>query len=93
VLIDLNSDGTPELCEERKHLQSALLAARGEWIHFRLTASNRAAGITEAQTKRMVSKAKEKMDEIQNCLLLHLKQCALCKDLGYLSERPMQQSA
>jgi hypothetical protein len=67
-------------CEEYKQLLSELNAARGEWIHFRLTADKRAAGITEAKSKEMVSRAKEKMDEIESTMLVHAETCKVCKN-------------
>jgi len=65
-------------CDEHKGLQSEWEAARGEWIYFRLTASKQAAGITERRSKEMISRAKDKMDEIKNRMLLHIERCEIC---------------
>jgi hypothetical protein len=69
-------------CEEYKQLQAAFDAARGEWIHFRLTASKRAAGITEGQTKEMIARAKDKMEKAKNDMLFHLQECAICRKIS-----------
>jgi hypothetical protein len=39
--------GADMFCEEYEHLESEWNASRGEWVYFRLSANNRAAGITE----------------------------------------------
>ena len=78
------------VCEEHKQLLSELNAARGEWIHFRLTADKRAAGITEAKSKEMVSRAKDKMDEINSRMLAtrrHVKSARTTTATTYLMNR------
>ena len=67
-------------CEEYKQLQSELDAVRGQWIYFRLTADKRPAGITEAQSKETIRRAKEHMDKIKTHLLLHRMNCRICND-------------
>jgi hypothetical protein len=67
-------------CEEYKQLLSELDAACGQWIYFRLTADKRAAGITDAQSKEMIRRAKERVDEMKTRLLLHRVNCQICKD-------------
>jgi hypothetical protein len=67
-------------CEEYKQLQSELDAVRGQWIYFRLTAEKRAAGITEAQSKETIRRAKDHMDKIKTRLLLHRMNCQICND-------------
>jgi hypothetical protein len=68
------------VCEEYKQLLSELNAARGEWFYLRLTADKRAAGITEAKSKEMASRAKDKMDEIKSRMLGHTVTCKICKN-------------
>jgi len=68
------------VCEEYKQLLSELNASRGEWIHYRLTADKRAAGITEAKSKEMVRGAKDKMDEVKGRMLVHTETCKICKN-------------
>jgi len=72
-------------CEEYKQLETELDAARGEWIYFRLTVSNRAAGVTETHSKEMIQRAKAKMDEIKNRMSLHLNFCDICNRLRRLA--------
>ena len=83
------------VCEEYKQLLSESNAARGEWIHFRLTADKRAAGITEAKSKEMVSRAKDKMDEIKSTMLVHTETCKICKnnDRNDVFNEPFQRPA
>jgi hypothetical protein len=83
------------VCGEYKQMLSELNAAKGEWIHFRLTADKRAAGITEAKSKEMVGGAKDKMDEIKSRMLGHKKTCKICKnnDRDDASHEPFRRPA
>src|SRR5207237_6408317 len=82
------------VCEEYKQLLSELNAARGEWIHFRLTADKRAAGMTDAKSKEMVSRAKDKMDEIKSRMLVHTVTCKICNnDRNDVFNEPFQRPA
>ena len=66
------------LCETYKQLQSELGTARGEWVYFTLTASKRAAGITEYESKDMVRRAKGTMESIKDRIFAHVKTCVVC---------------
>jgi len=66
-------------CEEYKQLRSELDTACGQWIYFRLTANKRPAGTTEAQSREMIRRAKEHVDEMKTRLLLHRMNCEICK--------------
>jgi hypothetical protein len=70
------------LCEEHKELREEWQEARGEWIHFRLTADKRLAGTTQQYAKEVISRAKEKMDDVERRLHLHIQTCGLCKKAG-----------
>ena len=70
--------GADMFCEEYKQLESEWSAARGEWIYFRLGANNRAPGITEGKSKELVSRAKDKMEDIKNRMKLHVENCEIC---------------
>jgi hypothetical protein len=66
------------LCEVYKRLKSEWQSARGEWIHFRLTAGKRPAGVTESTSNELVSRTKAKMDEIERTMILHVQKCKVC---------------
>lgn len=66
------------LCEMYKRLKSEWQSARGEWIHFRLTAGKRADGVTENTANESVSRRKAKMDEIERTMMLHVEECKVC---------------
>jgi|RhiMethySRZTD1v2_1073278.scaffolds.fasta_scaffold385067_2 hypothetical protein len=66
------------LCEVYKRLKSEWQSARGEWIHFRLTAGKRPAGVTESTANGTVSKTKTRMDEIERTMMLHVEECKVC---------------
>jgi len=66
------------LCEVYKRLKFQWQSARGEWIHFRLTADKRAAGVTESTANELVSRTKAKMDEIEGTMIIHVHECKVC---------------
>ena len=66
------------LCEVYKKLKSEWQAARGEWIHFRLTADRLPAGVTEATSKELIRRTKAKMDETKSTMILHAEKCRVC---------------
>ena len=67
------------LCETYKKLKSDWQAARGEWIHFRLTADTLPAGVTEATSQELIRRRKEKVDEMKSTMILHAKKCKVCQ--------------
>jgi len=67
------------ICEEYKRLRSEWLAARGEWIHVRLTAGIRPAGVTEATFKESLNRTKTKMDAMEGAMIVHAAECKICR--------------
>ena len=70
------------VCEEHKQLHAEWQEARGEWIHFRLSAGTRVAGITQQHSKEIIRRAKDKADDIERRFRLHIQTCELCKKAG-----------
>ena len=66
------------LCEAYKRLKSEWQSARGEWIHFRLTAGNMPAGVTQRTANELLTRTKSKMDEIERAIILHVEACKVC---------------
>lgn len=85
--------GGPMYCEEYKELQSELETVRGQWIYFRLTADNRAAGITETHSREMIRRAKDRVDEMKNRVLLHLANCVICTEGLFAPEKKKSPAA